>query len=116
MAEGKNLGKTSFGIGANLAAALSYVFGFITGILFLVLEKENKFVKFHALQSILLSAFLFIANTFFLFIPVLGWLISFAIGICGFILWIICMFKAYSGEEFKVPVIGDIAQKNINKA
>jgi len=111
--EEKDLGKCSSGMQPNLAALLSYLLGFITGILFyFFLEKENKFVRFHAMQSIIVSAAFFVAQIILGMIPVLGWVLSFLIGIGGFILWIILMIKAYQGEYFKLPYAGDIAEKN----
>jgi uncharacterized membrane protein len=111
--EEKDLGKCSSGIQPNLAALLTYLLGFITGILFyFFLEKENKFVRFHAMQSIVVSAAFFVAQIVVGIIPVLGWVLSFLIGIAGFILWIVLMIKAYQGEYFKLPIAGDIAEKN----
>jgi uncharacterized membrane protein len=47
------------------------------------------------------------------FVPVLGWLVMMGLYVVGFILWIVLMIKAYQGEMFKLPVIGEIAEKNI---
>ncbi|MEI6631469.1 MAG: DUF4870 domain-containing protein [bacterium] len=110
--EGKDLGKTSLGMQPNLAAALSYLVGFITGIVFYALEKENKFVRFHAMQSIVVFGSLFVASIIFGFMPFIGGLISFLIGLGSLVLWVILMLKAYQGEDFKLPIAGDIAQKN----
>jgi len=111
--EEKNLGKCSSGMQPNLAALLSYLLGFITGILFyFFLEKENKFVRFHAMQSIVVSAAFFVAQIILGMIPILGWVLSFLVGIGGFILWIFLMIKAYQGEYYKLPYAGDIAEKN----
>ena len=108
----KNQGKASIGMEANLAALLSYLLGFITGIVFYVLEKENKFVRFHAMQSILAFGFIFVASVAIGVIPVLGWIIASVINLVGVILWVILMIKAYQGEYFKLPVVGVIAEKN----
>jgi uncharacterized membrane protein len=111
--EEKDLGKCSSGMQPNLAALLSYLLGFITGILFyFFLEKENKFVRFHAMQSIVVSAAFFVAQIILGMIPILGWVLSFLVGIGGFILWIFLMIKAYQGEYYKLPYAGDIAEKN----
>ena len=112
MEEKKDLGKTSMGMEPNLAATLSYVAGIITGLIFYVLEKENKFVRFHAMQSILFCAAWFVIIGISLLIPVLGVILMMFINIAGIILWVVLMLKAYSGEQFKLPVIGDIAEKN----
>jgi uncharacterized membrane protein len=110
--ETKDQGKTSIGMEANVAALLSYLLGFITGIIFYVLEKDNKFVRFHAMQSIVVFAFLFVINIIAGLLPVIGWAISALVGVTGIILWILLMIKAYQGEYLKLPVAGDIAEKN----
>lgn len=108
----KDLGKTSTGIEPNVAALLSYLLGFITGIIFYLIEKENKFVRFHAMQSIIVFGFLFVLGivlSFMFFIRLylmpLLWLVE-------LVLWIVMMIKAYQGEYFKLPIVGDIAEKN----
>ena len=113
---------TSTGLAANVAGALCYVLGFITGIVFLVIEKDNRFVRFHAAQSICvsvviigLSIALSIVGSVLAFVPVLGWLValllSLVVGFGSFILWIVLMFKAFSGQEWEVPIAGQWARK-----
>ena len=116
--EKNDLGKTSLGMEANVAAVLSYVLGLVTGIIFFLVEKENKFVRFHAMQSIIIFGSLLVvslANSLILRI-ILPWQISSMIagilGIIGLILWIVLMIKAYQGDYFKLPIAGDIAEKN----
>ena len=106
-----DLGKTSTGIQPNVAALLSYVLGVITGIIFFIIEKENKFVRFHAMQSIITFGGLFVIQMVFAFIPVIGAIIVPIISIASLILWVILMVKSYQGEKFKLPIIGDIAEK-----
>lgn len=106
--------KTSMGLEENVAGLLCYVFGLITGILFLVLEKDSRFVRFHALQSIFISAALVILNIVLTAVPVLGWLIGILLSLLGFVLWIILMVKAYQGQWFKLPVVGEMAEKQAN--
>lgn len=112
--------KSSTGLDANVAGLLTYVAGFITGIVFLVVEKDSKFVRFHAMQSVMTFVGLFIINIAFTivgFIPVVGWMLAmfslFLIPL-GLILWIILMIKAYQGEWFKLPIVGDMAMKQTN--
>ena len=107
----KDLGKTSTGMQPNLAALLSYLLGFITGIIFYVIEKENKFVRFHAMQSIVTFGALFVLQMVLSFIPVIGWVLMPIVGIVSLVLWILLMLKAYQGENFKLPVAGEIAEK-----
>jgi uncharacterized membrane protein len=107
----KDLGKTSTGMQPNIAALLSYLIGFVTGIVFYLIEKENKFVRFHAMQSIVTFGALFVLQIVLSFIPVIGWILMPIVGIVCLILWIILMIKAYQGESFKLPIAGDIAEK-----
>src|SRR5919107_2320121 len=106
---------TSTGLAANVAGALCYVLGFITGIIFLVLEKENRFVRFHAAQSITVSVLLIliyigltILSTILAVVPIIGWLIGLVltliVGLGSFVLWLLLMFRAYQGREWRVPV------------
>ena len=102
--------KTSTGIDANLAAALSYLVGFVTGILFLLVEKESKFVRFHAMQSTLLFIGIILVNVVLKMIPFVGLLVAVFIVIpISAVLWLLLMYKAYQGEEFKLPLVGQMA-------
>jgi uncharacterized membrane protein len=106
--------KTSTGLEANLAAALSYLVGFVTGIIFLLVEKENRFVRFHAMQSTLVFAAIVAIDILLQIIPLLGALVVvFLVIPASAILWLFLMFKAYQGEEFKLPIIGQIAADKI---
>jgi uncharacterized membrane protein len=107
--------KTSSGLEQNVAGLLCYVLGFVTGIIFLIIEKENKFVRFHAFQSAATYAGFFVLYIIFLFIPFIGWIINIFLGIAMFILWLVLMFKAYQGQMFKLPVIGNFAEKQANQ-
>lgn len=87
----------------NTAGALCYLLGFITGIFFFVTSKD-KYVRFHALQSTMV----FGAGFVLCLIPFIGILVGFLMTV----LWVLLMVKAYKGEKYKLPVIGDIAEKN----
>jgi uncharacterized membrane protein len=125
--------KTSLNLEENIASVLCYVLVWVTGIIFFFLEKENKTVRFHAMQSILTFLPLTILSSIFSWIgspkwtgsvgpygaygwdpgiPALLWL-SWIISIITFILWLFLMYKAYQGEKFKVPIVGDIAEKQV---
>ncbi len=106
-------GKTGTGLDQNVAGLLCYLAWWVTGIIFLILEKDNKFVRFHALQSIFVFAPITIAAWIFGVIPFIGWIISWLLWILGIILWIVLMVKAYQGQEYKVPIAGDIAAKQV---
>jgi uncharacterized membrane protein len=119
-------GKTSSGLDPNLAGMLCYLFGWVSGLIFFLIEKDNKFVRFHAMQSILLNVALIalyvvsgILTAMLFFVPVLGKMLISLIGIIMMIvplaflgLAILLMVKAYQGEKFKLPIIGDMAEKN----
>ena len=106
--------KTSTGLDANLAAALSYLVGFITGILFILVEKENRFVRFHAMQSTLAFTGIVLIQLLLKIVPVLGPLVVFFVVIPGSaILWLVLMFKAYQGQEYKLPMVGQMAADRV---
>jgi uncharacterized membrane protein len=102
--------KTSTGLDANLAAALTYLLGFVTGIAFLLLEKENRFVRFHAFQSVLAFGGITLLWVLLNAVPILGFVLGVLVIIpASAIIWLVLMFKAYQGEEFKLPIVGSIA-------
>jgi uncharacterized membrane protein len=113
MAENQgDLGTTDTGIKPNIAALLAYLLGFISGLIFLLIEKKNKFVRFHAMQSIITFGAIFVGQWALTFFPILGLLLSGLLSIFGVGLWVVLMVKAYQGEKFKLPWAGDIAEKN----
>ncbi len=109
--ETKDLGKTSVGMQANIAGVLCYAAGWITGIIFFLIEKENKFVRFHAFQSMVVFGATMILSVV-LAVTVVGLILVPFVNIAALILWIVLMVKAYQGEKFKLPVAGDMAEKN----
>ncbi len=106
-------GKSSTGLNANLAGLLAYTLGVISGLIFFLIEKENKFVKFHAMQAIVFSVAMFIISTVLAFIPVIGWALILLVQLAALVVWIIAMVKAYKGEWFQLPVVGGIAAKQV---
>ena len=106
--------KTSTGFDANVAAALSYLVGFVTGIIFLLVERENKFVRFHAMQSTLVFIGIVAVDILLQIVPILGALVVIFVVIpVSAILWLLLMYKAYQGEEFKLPLVGQMAADRI---
>ena len=127
--------ESSMNLDENIASALCYVLTWLTGIIFYLIEKKNKTVRFHAMQSILTFLPLTILGWIFGWlgapkftgyygygtyeygygyspgIPALIWL-SWIIWAVTVILWIILIIKAYQGEKFKLPIVGDIAEKH----
>jgi uncharacterized membrane protein len=111
--------KTSTGLDENVAGALAYALTWVTGIVFYVLEKENRFVRFHAMQSIIFGAIWtgawVVISLIFGSIPLIGWLFAFlgwfVIGLGGLAVWLLLMLKAYQGQMWRLPVIGDVAAR-----
>lgn len=114
------------GLAPNVASLLCYLCSFITGIIFLLIEKDNKDVRFHAWQAIFLGVGAFviqiavailsailgaISGALATIVSLLGTLISLGI----FVIWIVAMVKAYQGQRWKIPFIGDLAEKQAAK-
>ena len=99
----------------NILGAVAYLLGFVTGIVLLLVEKNSKFVRFHAMQSIVLFGGLFVVNLALGFIPLLGWLVAFILSLVAFVLWLVLMWKAFNGEMYKAPFVGNIAEKQLAK-
>ena len=105
------MAKTATGLDENIAGLLCYVLGWISGIVFLVLEPKNKFVRYHAIQSIIVFGAITIASAILSWIPFIGGFLSWALGVLAIILWIVLMVKAYQGTKYKLPAAGDLAEK-----
>ncbi len=107
---------------SKLFGALAYFFSILTGILVYLMKKDDSYARFHAMQSILtgiaiiiLAIVLFIVQIILAIIPVLGWILSLLLGfvfyVGVFVLWLFLMWKAYSGEKYRLPIIGNQADK-----
>jgi len=117
--------KSVFGLDENLAAALSYILGPFSGIFVLIMERENKFVRFHALQATLWFTMLWIAGWVLSMIsglPIIGFLLGIVISpvlyvgvILSFISKVLLVLQAFNGKTFKIPIIGDVALAQVNK-
>ena len=134
-------GKSSTGLDDNIAALLTYIFGWVSGLIFFLIEKDSKLVRFHAMQSILFGIvwsvlmvvlvfigmiFTFIgaaataaagdaAGTLFGLIISLVWLLVWLVPLALFVGLILTAVKAYQGQMFKLPIIGNMAEKIVNK-
>ena len=128
------IGKSSTGLDENIAALLAYVFGWVSGLVFFLMEKDSKLVRFHAMQSILfcvlfavLGIALWVVTFLFLLVgamlpdimgsllALLGTFIWLVFSVALLIAWILCLVRAYQGQFFKLPVIGNMAEKIVNK-
>lgn len=101
------------GLSKNTAGALSYVLGPLSGVVFLILEKD-PYVKFHALQSIIVFGVIFILQWAFaitIFLAPLSGLLA----ILAFVMWLMLIYKAWKGEEWEVPLLGKYARMFVKK-
>jgi uncharacterized membrane protein len=122
--------KSSTGLDENIAALLSYVFGWLSGLIFFLIEKDSRLVRFHAMQSILLNAaaiivgivlwiaWVLVAIVLGQISDVLASLVSIVFGLLIFVFYlgiligvVLCLIKAYQSQFFKLPVIGNFAEK-----
>jgi len=112
----------------NIGGALAY-FTFIPAVVFLLLEpyNKNRFVRFHSIQclclwaaAIALGLALKVIGLIFFIIPVLGpllvFLVKVVVGLAGFVIWLVVVVKALQGEAFKLPVLGDFAERQTGSA
>ncbi len=88
--------------------AVAYLLGFVSGVFLLLTEKKSQFIRFHAMQS----AIVFGALTVALAIPFVGQSI---VPLISVVLWLFLMWKAYNGEMYKLPTIGDFAAEQLKK-
>ena len=126
--------KSSTGLDANLAALLSYVFGWVSGLIFFLIEKESRLVRFHAMQSILfnlviavVAIVLWVLSIVFILIgaalpDIMGtllWLVTslvwLAFSVALLATWVMCLIRAYQYQYFKLPLIGNLAEKIVDK-
>ena len=121
--------KSAIGLDSNLAAALGYIIG-ILGLINFIIEKENKFVKFHGIQSVLYSVGIgAVFTVVWIVLVIFGVVLSAVSDVLGTIMWLIngllffafflamfgglifAAYKAYQGQLFKLPIVGNIAEK-----
>lgn len=106
-------GPSSMNMEPNVAAGLSY-FTWIAGLIFFLVEKQNRFVRFNAMQELLLTGVVVAAEIVLLFLPIIGLLLWPFVGLTGFVLWLTCVIQAFQGKYFKLPIIGDYAERIAN--
>jgi uncharacterized membrane protein len=99
--------RSSTGLDENVAGFFCYLLGFITGIVFLVVEKRSSFVRFHAKQSTITFLILLVISLILGWIPIIGFLVV----ILSLILWLLLMIKALRGERYMLPIVGKMAEE-----
>ena len=109
------------GMQPNIEAGLSYVLGWVTGLIFFLMEKQNRFVRFHAMQSLLFFGGLTVIRIILSFIgglPFLGFfagLVGIAVAIIGLVGYIVLLINGFQGKYFKLPIVGDYAERYANQ-
>ena len=103
--------KSSTGLDENIAALLSYVFGWLSGLIFFLIEKDSRLVRFHAMQSTATFLGVLVLNLIVLSLPLIGFALSvvFVVGVIA--LWAFLIIKAFRGERYKLPYVGDFAEQ-----
>ncbi len=101
--------KSSTGLKKETAGALAYVLSVVTGVFFLIMERD-PYVRFHAMQSIVFSIVIIAINMVFSIIPVVNLLVPFLM-LAEFVIWLILIYRASQGVEWELPVIGKYARK-----
>jgi uncharacterized membrane protein len=97
----------------NLAAALAYLGGVMSGVVFLILEKQNRYVRFHAMQSTITFLIVLVADLMLMGLGVIGWMLNIPFLLAVIALWIFLMFKAMTGVEYKLPYVGEWAEQHL---
>ena len=97
----------------NLAAALSYLGGVLSGIVFLILEKQNRYVRFHAMQSTITFLLVHVFDLMLMGLGVIGWMLNVPFILSVVVLWAFLMFKAMNGVQYKLPYVGDWAEQHL---
>lgn len=114
--------QTSTGLDPKLAGLLCYILGIITGLIFFLIEKSNDVVRFHAAQSIVFSGAVIVLWIVLMIVGLIltsiSWtlgnlfgLLSLVLWLGLFVVWVVLLIKGYSGEKWKLPVLGDMAER-----
>ena len=95
---------------SRLVAALAYLGGAISGVVVLAIEKQDPFVRFHAMQSTVMFIGVLVVNLVVISLPVVGLILSVPFVIAVVVIWVLMMVKAFRGERYKLPYVGDFAE------
>jgi uncharacterized membrane protein len=110
-----NLGPTQMGMPAHVAGLLCYVLGWVSALIFLLIEPRNKFVRFHALQALILSAGINVVAIVVSVMPIIRGTIPPLLGLLWFVCLIVGVVNAVQGRWFKFPVVGDYAARTVQQ-
>ena len=98
---------------SHLLAVFAYVFGCFSGVLLLIVERHDRYVRFHAMQSTLTVLVVFVAALICASIPVVGRLLTAFLTFGAGVVWFVLMFKAFTGQRYKLPYVGEFADRQI---
>ena len=112
-ADGTDSSPTALGTTQNIAGLLTYILFWASGIVFLLVEKDNKFVRFHAMQSIVIFVPLTVASVVAGFLPVFGGLVVVLVNIAIIGIWLLMMFQAFQNKWYKFPYAGEYAETQL---
>ncbi len=110
---GADTSETALGTTQNIAGLLTYILFWGTGIVFLLIEKDNKFVRFHAMQSIVIFVPLTVASVVVGFLPIFGGLLSTLVYLATIGIWLLMMFQAFQNKWYKFPYAGEYAETQL---
>lgn len=105
------IGKSSTGLDENIAAMISGIFGWVSGLVFFFIESDSKYVKFHAMQNVIAFAILTVAGSILPRLPLIGGLLGTIIGLGTFAYWIIMIIKTLQAEWVEIPYLSDWARQ-----
>ena len=105
--------RSSLNMSENIAALIAYLFGWISGLIIFLLEKDSRFVRFHALQSLVFFGGMSLILGILIRIPLIGRVFALAGFILSLVYWVIGMVNAYRGELYRFPIAGDFAARHI---
>jgi len=108
-------GRATTGLEPNLAGLLCYILGWVSGLIFIIIEKDDQFVRFHAMQSIITFGGLTLIGLALGWIPFVGTVFSGIVGAVAFVLWVVLMIKAFVGLRYKLPYIGELAERQLER-
>lgn len=104
---------SSTGLPSNIAAVLAYLFGCISGVVLLIVERKDRYVRFHAMQSTLTFLCVLVGALILGSIPGPGRFLSGLLSFAASILWLVLIFKAFTGHRYKLPYVGEIAERQV---
>lgn len=107
------VGKSTTGLDPNLAGALAYLGGMVSGIVLLFIEKESRYVRFHAMQSTIAFLAVLLVHLILTATPIIGWVLIVPFILLVVALWVFLMYQALNGREYKLPYIGDVAERRL---